>query len=59
VVDVLKEIDPSLEFMFVNQHLNLKELKVDPQGALRKYLNYSNSNSLKTELIEFLDKFSY
>ncbi|HAA16257.1 MAG TPA: ADP-glyceromanno-heptose 6-epimerase [Cytophagales bacterium] len=59
LVDVFKELYPELEFIFINQHLSLRELKVDPQSALRQYIDYSNPHSLKEELEVFRGKFSF
>jgi len=59
IVDVLKEIFPDLEFLFINQHLNLREMRVDPDSKLRSYVDYSNPKSLKEELVEFKKRFSF
>lgn len=59
VVDVLKEIYPSLEFLFVNQHLELKQMKVDRISVLRNYLDFENKLTLKDELLDFKDRFSF
>lgn len=59
IVDVLKALYPLLEFIFVNQHLSLRDLKVSPDSKLREYINYGNSNDLKTELTEFKRRFSF
>jgi UDP-glucose 4-epimerase len=59
IVDVLKEIYPDLEFIFMNQHLDLKHLKIDPASALRKYINFDNPRTFREELIEFKSRFSF
>ena len=59
IVDVLKEIYPDLEFIFMNQHLDLKQLKVEPASVLRNYINFDNPHSFKQELIEFKSRFSF
>ncbi len=59
VVDVLKELYPTLEFIFINQHLDLKQLKVDRNSALRKYIDYENQLTLKEELLDFSRRFSF
>jgi UDP-glucose 4-epimerase len=59
IVDVLKEIYPALEFIFVNQHLKLRQMKVSPESALRKYVAYDNPRTLQQELKAFSEKFSY
>ena len=59
IVDALKSIYPLLEFIFVNQHLSLRDLKVSPDSKLREYINYVNDNDLKTDLHEFKMRFSF
>ncbi len=59
IVDALKTLYPLLEFIFVNQHLSLRDLKVSPESKLRDYLNYVNNKDLKTELLEFKRRFSF
>lgn len=59
IVDVLKEIYPDLEFIFINQHLVLRELRVDDDIKLRNYLNYPAKRELKDELLDFKEKFTF
>jgi len=59
IVDVLKEIYPTLEFIFVNQHLDLRQMKVDPNSILRSYIDFQNQLSLKEELNDFKQRFSF
>jgi UDP-glucose 4-epimerase len=59
IVDALKTLYPLLEFIFVNQHLSLRDLKVSPESKLREYINYINEIDLKTELQEFKRRFSF
>lgn len=59
IVDVLKILYPTLEFIFINQHLSLRDLKVSPDSKLRQFINYVNSSSLFDELSEFKQKFSF
>lgn len=59
VVDVLQEIFPDLEFTFVNQHLNLRQMKVSPESHLRDYVDFFNTRSLKDELVDFKSRFSF
>lgn len=58
IVDVLKEIYPNLEFIFINQHLQLSELQVDPQSALQE-LFPALDRDLKSELLAFKDEFAF
>lgn len=59
VVDVLKEIYPELEFIFINQHLHLRQMLVSPDCRIKKYIDLKNDRSLKEELLEFKEKFSF
>lgn len=59
IVDVLKSIYPGLEFIFMNQHLHLRHLRIDPMSKLREYINYENPCDLKEELVEFKSRFSF
>ncbi len=58
IVDELKEIYPELEFIFINQHLQLRQMLVNPESPLRKYIDYTNPHSLKEELLDFKERFS-
>ncbi len=59
VVEILKEIYPSLEFIFINQHLKLRQMKVNRESALRQYVNFENPHTLKEELLDFKTRFSF
>lgn len=59
IVDVLKEIYPDLEFIFVNQHLDLRQMKIERNSIIRDYVNFDNDLSLKEELIEFKKRFAF
>lgn len=58
VVDVLKEIYPDLEFIFINQHLELRELKVSLDTKLAKYIKLPETD-FKQELLEFKERFAF
>ena len=58
LVDVLKEIYPSLEFIFINQHLSMRDLRVSSETKLRQYFSIPET-SLKDELLEFKSKFAF
>ncbi|MFN3403179.1 MAG: NAD-dependent epimerase/dehydratase family protein [Cytophagaceae bacterium] len=58
LVDVLKEIYPDLEFLFINQHLELRELKVNRDSKLTTYYKIPESD-IKEELIAFKDRFAF
>lgn len=59
ILDVLKELIPDLEFIFINQHLRLHELNVKVNPLITDTLQIRNQRTLKEELSEFLTKFSF
>ena len=59
IVDVLKEMIPELEFIFVNQHLKLRELRIQPNEELNKQLGIDAAKSFKEELVEFRNHLSF
>jgi UDP-glucose 4-epimerase len=59
ILDVLKELIPPLEFIFINQHLSLHELNVKLNPLVNDTLGIHNQRTLKEELSEFLTKFSF
>lgn len=59
VVDVLKEIYPMLEFIFINQHLDLRQMRVERDSVIRKFVDFENNLTLRDELNEFKKRFSF
>jgi UDP-glucose 4-epimerase len=59
ILDVLKELIPDLEFIFINQHLRLHELNVKVNPLITDTLQIRNDRPLKQDLSEFLGKFSF
>ena len=59
IVDVLKEIYPDLEFIFINQHLNLREISLDENMLLKQYIKWPVERDLKEDLIAFKGHFSF
>jgi len=59
LVDVFKEIKPDLEFLFIDQHLDLRNIKVNTDLKLAQYLALAESKALKEEMKLFLETFSY
>jgi UDP-glucose 4-epimerase len=59
IVDILKELYPSLEFLFSNQHMNLRELTVSRESALYGHVTRYEPKSLRDELREFKENFSF
>ena len=58
VVEVLKDIYPGLEFLFINQHLQMNEIKVDPASNLYRYIPLPKSE-LRDELRTFKENWSF
>jgi UDP-glucose 4-epimerase len=56
--DVLKSMYPSMEFIYINQHLELRELKVKSDGLITQYVDIP-STSLEDELQAFSERFSF
>ena len=59
IVDELKQLIPDLEFIFINQHLNLRELIVKENLLVNQTLGIDDTRSLKKELEEFVARFSF
>ncbi len=59
ILDVLKELIPDLEFIFINQHLRLHELNVKVNPLITDTLQIRNQRTLKEEVTGFLSKFSF
>ena len=59
IVDVLKEMYPDLEFLFSNQHMNLRELKVERESKLYEHIARYDTKELKSELEEMKNQFSF
>lgn len=57
VVQTLREIYPSMEMLFVNQHMKMRELKVEGSAELREL--YRGNDSLLEELKEFKKHFTF
>ena len=58
IADAMHEIYPEMEMLFVNQHLNLKEMKVKPNKVINELIDVPD-RSLKDELEEFKQSFSF
>ncbi|MCG8474542.1 MAG: SDR family oxidoreductase [Cytophagales bacterium] len=59
VVDTMKEVYPELEFIFVNQHLNLEGAQVESETELSDYLDMPETQSLYDELMHFKSGFAF
>ena len=58
IVDQLKQLKPSLEFLFINQHLKLREIKAKPNQQLLGLIENRNK-TFKEELEEFVNHFTF
>ncbi len=59
IVDVLKMLNPKLEFIFINQHLNLKSIKVNADLHLSDYIKIENQQSFEDNIKSMVDRFSF
>jgi len=59
LVDVFKELIPELEFIFVDQHQELRNFELDTNLKIGKYIELPKADELKDELEEFLGMFSF
>jgi UDP-glucose 4-epimerase len=58
IIEVLKKIYPELEYLFINQHIIMQELKVSAESKLYSYVTLPQSE-LEDELKEFKERFSF
>jgi len=58
LIDEVKDLYPSLEFIFINQHLELREQKINPETKLSKYIPLKQTNFTE-ELAEFKKHFTF
>lgn len=58
IVEVMHKLYPDLETLFVNQHLQLRELKVQPDERLMPVIQ-KNKLSFEEELLNFKQHFSF
>ncbi|MDB5274726.1 MAG: rfaD [Chitinophagaceae bacterium] len=56
--DALKDIYPTMEFIYINQHLELREMKVKADSLLSNYIPLPPSDLIE-ELKEFREHFSF
>lgn len=59
VAETLKDLLPELEFLFVNQHLSMRDLRADPQFALRNLLDWPPLTGLREELSDFVTRLAF
>lgn len=58
IIDVLKELYPEMEYIFINQHLEMNDLKINTELKLSKYFPITPTD-LKQELIAFKNRFAF
>jgi len=59
IVDVMKQLVPPLEFIYINQHMHLHELNVKRNELVNRLLNIERTRDLKDDLQEFLGRFAF
>ena len=59
IVDEMKQQIPELEFIFINQHLNLRELKIKANKELNERLGVVSNTSFADELTAFRSHLSF
>jgi UDP-glucose 4-epimerase len=58
LIDQVKDLYPTLEFIFINQHLELREQKINPETKLLKYIPLQQTD-FTAELAAFRDHFTF
>lgn len=58
LVAAIKDIYPSLEFLFVNQHMQLRNITLDLELNLKKYLDLQPTD-LHNDLLDFSNQFAF
>ena len=56
IVDELKQLFPDLEFILINQYLNLSNLNIKKNEEVNRKLGIAQEASLKNDLIEFRNR---
>lgn len=54
----IKEIYPALDMLYVNQHLSLREMRINRNGKVNQLLEIPETNLL-SELLKFKESFSF
>lgn len=58
IAEAVQTLYPGMEVMYINQHLDLKELQVSPESALHQYISLP-STAFKEELKAFKQHFAF
>jgi UDP-glucose 4-epimerase len=59
IVDEIKQLFPELEFILINQYLNLSNLNIKRNEAVNRKLGIAGETSLKHDLSEFIKKLRF
>lgn len=59
LVDVYKDLIPELEFIFLDQHLEMRNFTLDTDLHLSQYLELPKVKELKVEIETFLSNFTF
>ena len=59
IVDSLKQVKPEMEFIFVDQHLNLRTMKINTDLKLKQLLDFPSQEPLQDQLRQFMAHFSF
>lgn len=59
IVDVMKEINPRLEFIFINQHLKLRNIEASTDLKLGEHMNLGTKQDFKDQMVDFHNKWAF
>lgn len=59
ILEVLRETNNELEFVFVSQQTKVNEQRVSENQKLKQFVDYGSSNSFKDEIVAFQNSFSF
>ncbi len=59
IVDILKVVNPDLEFIFINQHLKLRNIKVRTSLKLSEHMELNFGTSFEDQIRSFHERFSF
>jgi len=59
VMEILRETNSELEFVFVSQQTKVNEQRVSDVQKLKQHIDYASTSSLKDEIVAFQNSFSF
>ncbi|REE01254.1 NAD-dependent epimerase/dehydratase family protein [Marinoscillum furvescens] len=59
IVDVMKEINPTLEFIFINQHLKLRNIVASTDLKLAAHMELGEKQTFKEQMEDFHKKWAF